>query len=179
MATGLLVLAACGGNSPYGSSGGSPGRSSPGATSQQSSGASSVIKVAQTDLGRVLATAGGRVVYLLTSDTSDTTTCTGGCLKTWPPVTVSGTPRAAGVAAAMGSLSRRDGTKQLTIAGHPAYTYAGDTSPGQTNGEGITSFGGTWWALSPAGTAVTGSAGGGGSPTSGGNGSPSGGARGY
>jgi predicted lipoprotein with Yx(FWY)xxD motif len=61
---------------------------------------------------------------------------------------------------------RSDGTQQVTYNGHPLYLYVGDQKPGDTNGEGITAFGGGWFALSPAGDMVSGT----GSNSSGGSG---------
>ena len=57
-------------------------------------------------------------------------------------------------------LVPRDGARQVTYNGYRLYTYAGDNGPRQTNGEGIVSFGGTWYlvratATRPATTAVT------------------------
>lgn len=114
---------------------------------------------AKTPLGSVLEASNGRVVYLLTSDKSGSSSCSAGCLQVWPPVTVgSAAPTATGVKAKLGVLTRPDGTRQLTVNGHPACMYASDTSAGQTSGQGI-SYGGVWWAISPAGSAVMGSAG--------------------
>ncbi|MFD0447742.1 hypothetical protein ACFQ10_43930 [Streptomyces indonesiensis] len=48
----------------------------------------------------------------------------------------------------MGSVTRADGTKQLTLAGWPVYRFAGDNKPGDTKGQGV---GGTWNALAPDG----------------------------
>ena len=42
----------------------------------------------------------------------------------------------------------------MTYNHHPVYTFVKDTRKGQTNGEGLTAFGGTWDALSAAGTKV-------------------------
>lgn len=49
--------------------------------------------------------------------------------------------------------------------GHPLYTFAGDSAPGDTSGQGVSAFGALWYALSPTGQQVTGSGsnGGGGS----------------
>jgi hypothetical protein len=41
-----------------------------------------------------------------------------------------------------------------TAGGWPLYTYVGDKSPGQVTGEGIPSFGGVWYVLSPTGKPV-------------------------
>ena len=57
----------------------------------------------------------------------------------------------------MGSTTRTDGGRQLTIAGHPVYTYSGDDTAGDTNGQGLQLNGGVWNVVCPAGSRVTGS----------------------
>ncbi|MGN6330097.1 MAG: COG4315 family predicted lipoprotein [Motilibacteraceae bacterium] len=142
-----VLAAACG----SGSSSTSTGSAAAGATG------GSPVQVASTALGEVLTDGTGRTLYLLTSDTATSTTCTGPCVAAWPPVTApSGSPSAAGLTGRLGSFARPEGGRQLTVGGHPLYTYAGDSSSGQTNGEGITSFGGTWWAVAPDGSPVQG-----------------------
>jgi predicted lipoprotein with Yx(FWY)xxD motif len=151
-AAALLLAAAC-------------GSSSAGTTaSSQPAG----VHVASTDLGKTVVGDNGRTLYLLTSDKKGSTTCTGGCLQLWPPVTVAaGAPKATGVDGALGTLAR-GGSKQLTIAGHPVYLYAADTAAGDISGQGIKSYGGTWWAVSPSGTAITSKSGSSGSGSTGG-----------
>ena len=56
----------------------------------------------------------------------------------------------------LGTTRRADGGTQVTYAGHPLYRFAEDTKPGQTLGEGLQDFGGSWDALSPAGTEIHG-----------------------
>jgi predicted lipoprotein with Yx(FWY)xxD motif len=51
----------------------------------------------------------------------------------------------------LGSTIRDDGSRQLTIASHPIYTFAGDSAAGQTNGQGLTLNGGVWTAVLPNG----------------------------
>jgi hypothetical protein len=82
----------------------------------------------------------------------------------------SGTVTASGSAKSsdLGSITRSDGTKQVTYNGHPLYYYAGDSSSGTASGQGSDSFGAKWWLVSPSGSDVTASvasftAGGGGS----------------
>jgi predicted lipoprotein with Yx(FWY)xxD motif len=141
-----VLAAACGSGSSSTSTG----------SAAATSGGSSV-RVASTSLGKVLTDTSGRTLYLLTSDTATSTTCTGPCLAAWPPVAApSGPPAAAGVSGKLGSFARPEGGHQLTVGGHPLYTYAGDSSAGQTNGEGLRSFGGTWWAVAPDGSPVQG-----------------------
>ena len=43
----------------------------------------------------------------------------------------------------------------MTYLGHPLYYFAGDSGPGQTNGQGSDSFGAKWWLVAPAGTKIT------------------------
>ena len=64
-----------------------------------------------------------------------------------------------GVTGGIGRTTRLGGGQQLTIDGHPVYTFVGDTAPGQTNGQGITIDGGLWTVVSPAGSPVTGDSG--------------------
>jgi Uncharacterized protein conserved in bacteria len=51
---------------------------------------------------------------------------------------------------------RSDGSEQLTVAGHPVYTFVGDKASGQTNGQNLNLNGGLWYAVSPAGTEIEG-----------------------
>jgi predicted lipoprotein with Yx(FWY)xxD motif len=101
-----------------------------------------------TALGTVLTGPSGNTLYTLSSDPSNGSTCTGACLGAWPPLlvpaggTVSGP---AGTSLTFGTFTRTDDmTIQATANGRPLYLFSHDTAPGQTNGEGITAFGGTW-----------------------------------
>lgn len=146
-----LVVAACGGSS--GSSGGAYG----GSTASHSSGNGSVA-LASTKLGKVLVDGNGRTLYLFEADKGTMSKCDGACASAWPPLTTSGKPTAGSgvVAAKLGTAKRADGTTGVTYDGHPLYTYAGDGSPGQTAGEGLTDYGAPWYALSAAGKTVVG-----------------------
>src|SRR5271166_420313 len=71
-----------------------------------------------------------------------------------------------GVTGKLGTITRSDGTKQVTYDGHPLYTYAGDTAPGQAKGNGLNASGGLWYEMTvsgatPAASASTGGGGGG------------------
>ena len=150
------ALAGCGSSSGTAASGGYSGGSSNGATTATSGTAVATIAVASSSLGRILDNATGRTVYLFEKDTGNTSTCYGACATDWPPVTTASAPKA-GQGAAMGELGtskRRDGTLQVTYAGHPLYTYAGDTASGQANGEGLDAFGAEWYAVEPTGDKV-------------------------
>jgi predicted lipoprotein with Yx(FWY)xxD motif len=89
----------------------------------------------------------GVAVYTLSGDTSKHMKCTknNGCFSAWPPVTVKGhATKAAGVKGKLGTF-KRNGFTQVTLNGHPLYTFAGDENrAGVANGNGLKSFGGTW-----------------------------------
>ena len=55
----------------------------------------------------------------------------------------------------LGTITRSDGTKQVTYDGHPLYYYAGDSGAGMASGQGSDSFGAKWWLVSPSGSDVT------------------------
>jgi predicted lipoprotein with Yx(FWY)xxD motif len=126
-----------------------------------------VVSTANTGLGRVLVNSQGRTLYLFGKDRTGKSACTGQCAGFWPPLITSGKPHVAGGARAslVGTTKRADGRMQVTYNHHPLYTFAKDKAKGQTNGEGITAFGGQWNAVSPAGSKVVkkSSSGGGGS----------------
>jgi predicted lipoprotein with Yx(FWY)xxD motif len=98
-----------------------------------------------TTIGRVtvLTNANGFTLYWFAPDTASMSKCYGVCAGYWPPVT--GNPSAApGVTGKLGTITRSDGTTQITYNGHPLYTYAGDTAPGQAFGNNLNLNGGLW-----------------------------------
>jgi predicted lipoprotein with Yx(FWY)xxD motif len=148
VAVAALAVAGCGGGSNN-----NVKASAPSASAKVSSGGSAAVGVRSGSLGEHLVDSQGRTLYLFEKDTSTRSTCSGACASAWPPSTTSGHPRAgSGVnASLLGTTTRSDGSKQLTYAGHPLYRYAGDQSPGDTNGQDLTQFGGGWYVVSPAG----------------------------
>jgi predicted lipoprotein with Yx(FWY)xxD motif len=113
----------------------------------------------QTTVGTILTTGHGFTVYAFEADHGTASACTGACAAAWPPVTTSGT-RVMVVGGALRSLvgetTRPGGAHQLTYAGHPLYTFAGDANPGAANGQGSQAFGARWDVLNPAGREVIG-----------------------
>ena len=104
----------------------------------------------------------GRTLYLLSSEQNGNITCTdnNGCTKVWPDMELPGGVTAATAGPGvdptkLGTVTSSDGHLYPTYAGWPLYEYAGDSGSGQAKGQGIVSFGGTWEALTPAGTPVT------------------------
>ena len=158
---GALVLAACGGSSTSGSSGSgstpSYGAAKPGASNTSNgSGAASVVSTKTSSLGTFLVDGTGRALYLWDADHGAKSTCSGACAQAWPPLTSTATPKASGAvkASLLGTTTRTDGSREVTYAGHPLYTFAGDTQPGQTSGQGSNGFGAPWWVVTPAGKAL-------------------------
>jgi predicted lipoprotein with Yx(FWY)xxD motif len=149
-----LAVAGCGGNSN------SVKASPPSASAKVStpSGGSATVGVRSGSLGKYLVDSQGRTLYLFEKDTGTMSTCSGACASAWPPSTTSGHPKAgSGVnASLLGTTTRSDGSKQLTYDGHPLYRYAGDQSPGDTNSEGLTQFGGGWDVVAPSGHKIEG-----------------------
>jgi len=105
--------------------------------------------------GPILTDGGGNTIYTFTRDHSTSSTCYGHCAAVWPPVLTRGAPRLAGnLTKRIGTTRRRDGTMQVTYAGHPLYYFAADTSPGQILCENALNFGGIWLVVSPRGVGV-------------------------
>jgi predicted lipoprotein with Yx(FWY)xxD motif len=104
-------------------------------------------------LGPILDAGHGHLtVYLFEADKGGTSTCTGACAAAWPPVT--GSAKAVGGAAAadIGTITRSDGTKQVTYKGHPLYLFEKDKDDGDAYGQGVKAFGASWYVLKPNGS---------------------------
>ena len=147
-----LVVAACGG-----SSSGSASTSAPASTTSNTSGGGVMVKTAKGSRGTYLVGPSGRAVYLFMLDSMGRSNCSGACASVWPPLTTTGSLGASGgaIAADLGTITRSDGTKQVTYKGHPLYYYSADSGPGTTTGEGVNSYGAKWWLVAPLGAAIT------------------------
>jgi predicted lipoprotein with Yx(FWY)xxD motif len=136
-------------------SGSARASASPSGTSAMMAGTTALM-TEHTAMGTVLATSQGFTVYRFSKDHGTTSACTGACAVAWPPVT--GTPKAASGASLsgkFGTITRSGGVRQATYNGYPLYTFKADTAPGDTRGNDVPSFGGTWYAVtvSPSGMA--------------------------
>ncbi len=121
-------------------------------TTSGSTATGTAVTTVHTSLGTVLAAGPKRLtVYLFAADTGSASTCSGPCAQAWPPVSTTGAPKAedGAVAADLGTITRADGTKQLTYKGHPLYYYVSDSQSGETTGQGVNSFGAPWYVLTP------------------------------
>lgn len=142
----LLALAGCG-SAGYSSGSAKPSASPTGAST-------AAIHVASTSLGQVLVDGAGRTVYLLTADSPGRSTCSGSCLSAWPPVSPASGSTLPGVSAPVDRTTTPGGGSIATVGGWPLYTFVQDKAPGDVHGEGLQSFGGTWYAVSPDGQPV-------------------------
>jgi predicted lipoprotein with Yx(FWY)xxD motif len=137
-----LTAAACG-STPGDSAGSMP---VPSATGDP-------VSAQATGLGTILVDGQGRTLYQFANDMNNKSTCTDTCAADWhyTPAPDSLPASLPGVTGTLGTTTRDDGHHQLTVAGHPLYTFVGDATPGQTNGQGINLNGGVWTVVSPAG----------------------------
>jgi len=123
------------------------------------SAARAEIKLRKTSVGTILVNSRGFTLYAFTRDPRNRDMCVAlsGCSSVWPAVTTTGKPIARhGVRASLlGTINLHRGRKQVTYAGHPLYTYAGDSAPGETSYVNFAAFGGRWPAMNAAGHEVT------------------------
>jgi predicted lipoprotein with Yx(FWY)xxD motif len=106
--------------------------------------------------GSALVNGEGMALYAFSLDTGGTSACTDDCAAEWVPLASQGSPTAGdGVdATLLGTITRDDGTMQVTYNGHPLYTFVDDTAPGDANGQAMEDFDGTWNLISPAGEPI-------------------------
>jgi predicted lipoprotein with Yx(FWY)xxD motif len=156
---GALALAGCGGGGSTSESG--SGGSEKSASSSSEGGGMTLTGAEVAGLGTVLVDSEGFTVYEFAKDKGATSSCYGACEEGWPPVTTKGAPTAGegAMSSQVGTTRRKDGTLQVTYAGHPLYTFVEDKSPGEASGNGSEAFGGLWSALNEAGSAAEGTAG--------------------
>jgi predicted lipoprotein with Yx(FWY)xxD motif len=114
-------------------------------------------------VGMVLVESKGMTLYDFRKDEGTTSSCYDACAGFWPPLLTKGDPQPSNGTSAsqLGTTERKDGTMQVTYAGHPLYTFVEDTKPGEANGNDIDKFGGEWYALDKDGEEPTTSGGGG------------------
>ncbi|MFD7338812.1 hypothetical protein ACFV98_22795 [Streptomyces violascens] len=164
-----LAVSGCGSGSSNSGSGGSTSTTSPSTSGSTAQPAASTLSTAKVDkVGTVVVDGKGFVLYRFDKDTAKPTprsNCYGTCAAQWPPAPATGNVTVKGIDKSLvGSVTRNDGTRQLTLAGWPLYRYAKDDEPHEAYGQGI---GGIWFAATPTGakamTSDTGNSSGGGS----------------
>ena len=145
LAAAVLAVAACASSSSSSSSAAAGG----------SSGTTLMVKTIGG--AQVLTNSAGFTLYSFGPDTSTTSNCTGSCATFWPPVKGPATA-GSGVTGTLSVITRSDGTMQATYDGHPLYTYAADTAPGDNKGNGLNASGGVWHEVTVSGSAPASSA---------------------
>ena len=114
--------------------------------------AATKLSVQSTKYGKVLFGPSGKVVYAFGADKGSTSRCYGVCAAAWPPLLTKGAPLAAsGVESKLlGTTKRRNGTLQVTYAGHPLYYYSADKI-GKVMCQHANMHGGLWLIVKPDG----------------------------
>jgi predicted lipoprotein with Yx(FWY)xxD motif len=150
------LLAACGGDSePTAAS--APAETATPATAPAEAEARPMrrgprVTLRDSQLGPVLFGGRARALYLFTRDRGGRSRCYGDCAAAWPPFIARGRPRAGeGIRQSLlGTVRRRDGTRQVTYRGRPLYFYVDDPR-GEVLCNNVTEFGGVWYALDAKG----------------------------
>jgi predicted lipoprotein with Yx(FWY)xxD motif len=172
----LALLAGCGSSSKTTSSataaaasegsgsvgsygGGAYGASKSGGSSTTSGTSAGAVQVetASGPLGTYLVAGPKKLtVYLFEADKNGSSACSGACASAWPPVTSTGAPTAGGStsSAMLATITRSDGSKQVTYNGHPLYYFVQDKASGETTGQGVKAFGASWYVLAPSGAKI-------------------------
>ena len=142
----VMVVSACG-STPPSSTGGGYTTSAPTPTP-----VASTVKTAQATVSgksvTILTDAQGKTLYYFAPDTATKAACTGACAKAWPPLISTGSGTTLGDVSLPGALSvvHDANGNQVEYNGHLLYTFSGDTSAGQANGEGLL---GKWFVCTP------------------------------
>jgi predicted lipoprotein with Yx(FWY)xxD motif len=144
-----LIISGCGGGNGSGSS-------APKTPAATGTGGAPLHVTTDRKLGKIIVDAKGRTLYDFVIDKGTTSVCYGACASLWPPYLTTAKPVAgSGVSAALiGTTKRKDGSTEVTYAGHPLYYYAPDRTRGQITGQALNQFGAPWYALAPNGREI-------------------------
>ena len=129
--------------------------SSPSPTASRSSSGSGELAVADSSLGKIIVDDHGMTAYYFTKDQANAgkSVWSGDCLVAWPSIPAAAdTPPGTGITAKLGSITRDDGSKQVTVNGMPVYLFQKDKTPGDVTGQGV---GKVWYAVAPDGSMIT------------------------
>lgn len=146
-----VAIAGCGGSSSGQTSSqatsSEQGESTPAATQAE-------LTVQSSHYGPTIFDGDHRVLYLFASDHTSKSTCYGECAKAWPPMLTKDEPKVgSGLdSSLLGTTTRRDGSKQVTYAGHPLYYFSED-KPGKIMCQHVKLHGGFWYVVKPTGMA--------------------------
>jgi len=104
---------------------------------------------ASDELGTYLVAWNGMTLYTYSPDTAGVSNCSGQCAVNWPPYIVTSTDTLVGespIAGKISTITRTDGSMQITYNDAPLYFYIKDTNPGDTVGQAV---GGVWYVVKP------------------------------
>jgi predicted lipoprotein with Yx(FWY)xxD motif len=134
-----------------------PASSAPAAAASSPASSAPASSASATTLGKttingtaVVTNSKGMTLYWFVPDTSTASRCTGSCATYWPPL-IGPVAAGSGVTGMLATITRPGGAVQVTHDGHPLYTYAGDSAPGQAKGNGLNVSGGVWWEMTVSG----------------------------
>jgi predicted lipoprotein with Yx(FWY)xxD motif len=134
----------------------SPSTASPSAGSPAATTGAALSTAKAGKLGTIVVDGKGRTLYVYDVDSKNPpkSNCYGSCAAAWPPLIAgTGMPKLTGISASLvGTVTRTDGSKQVTLAGSPLYYFANDAKAGDVKGQAV---GGIWWVVSPSGTKIT------------------------
>ena len=168
LATGLLMLAGCGGDDSDGRTQPAPaepatqvedesrppagGGGESQAPKPQETRTGTEVVVGDSEFGEMLFDTDEQAIYIFEQDPRGESVCSGQCAAAWPPVLTEGEPRAgAGVEQSLlGTVERDDGTLQVTYDDQPLYFYAHE-GPGEVRCHNVNLNGGFWWVVGPDG----------------------------
>lgn len=141
-----LVFTACGSSTT---------KTSGTTTPTTAAGPKTVATATNSTLGVILVDSTGRTLYHNTKESGSAIVCTATCASTWPPLTIptgSAPTWASGLSGSkFATVTRPDGSLQVTYANWPLYTFASDSKAGDTKGQGVA---GVWFAVTAAGTSA-------------------------
>jgi len=156
LAAGVLVLGGCGSDDDSGGAAAEDTTSADPSAAPSSSAGSEALLTTEDNAayGTIVVDGQGMTVYMFDKDVqgSGASTCSGQCLVAWPAVVAeSGAPQVDGVTGEVGTITRDDGTLQVTLAGWPLYHWQDDAAPGDATGQAVQDV---WWVIAPDGTPV-------------------------
>jgi predicted lipoprotein with Yx(FWY)xxD motif len=112
------------------------------------------LTVRSSHYGQTISDPDHRVLYQFAADHTSKSTCYGACAKAWPPLLTKGSPKVTvGLKQSLlGTTRRKDGSMQVTYAGHPLYYFSGDKGTKITC-QHVNLHGGFWYVVKPSGAA--------------------------
>jgi predicted lipoprotein with Yx(FWY)xxD motif len=148
----LLLLAGCGGDDGDGKTAADQAPpQEPKATAEQPKPGASIV-VGDSEFGTMLFDSRKQAIYVFENDRENRSNCYDECAVAWPPVLTKGEPEAGGGVdeSLLGTIRRRDGSRQVTYAGKPLYFYAHE-GRGEVRCHNVDLNGGLWWVIAPSG----------------------------